>query len=122
MLDSCNIETSHVISDQVSGNFTIVKSILHDKSLHVISKLYVELLPHVNCHVMPISPHIESTLCHIILPCSLQPLPLQFTIAAIKIVAKNQAVLSPAPGVPLHGFILLPHMPMGVVVVKGYHP
>jgi hypothetical protein len=30
-----------VISDQVSGNLTIVKSILHDLSCHVISKLYM---------------------------------------------------------------------------------
>jgi hypothetical protein len=37
---------------------------------------------------------LESTLSHIILPCSLQPLPLQFSIAPIKIVAKNKAVLS----------------------------
>ena len=71
---------------------------------------------------MPISPHIESTLSHIILPCSLQPLPLQFSIAAIKIAAKNQAVLSTAPGAPLHGFSLLPHTHMGALVVKVYHP
>ena len=39
MNKSCNIDITHVISDQVSGNLTIVKSILHDQSSHVISKL-----------------------------------------------------------------------------------
>ena len=66
------------------------------------------------------SPHIESTLSHIISPCSLQPLLPQFSIAAIKIAAKNQAVLSLAPGTHLHGFSLLPHTPVGVLVVKVY--
>ena len=41
MNKSCNIETRHVISDQVSGNLTIVKSISNDQSGHVISKLYI---------------------------------------------------------------------------------
>jgi hypothetical protein len=71
---------------------------------------------------MPTSHHIESTLSHIILPCSLQPLPLQFLIAAIKIMAKNKAVLSIAIGAPLHGFIMLPHTPMGALVVKVFCP
>ena len=72
---------------------------------------------------MPASPPIESTLSHIILPCSLQPLPPQFSIAAIKIVAKNKAVLSIATGAPLlHGFSMLPHTPMGALVVKVYCP
>jgi hypothetical protein len=71
---------------------------------------------------MPTSPHIESTLSLIILPCSLKPLPLQFSIAAIKIVAKNKAVLSIATGAPLHVFSMLPHTPMGALVVKVYCP
>jgi hypothetical protein len=58
----------------------------------------------VSCHVMPTSCDLESTLSHIISPCSLQPLPLQFSIATIKIAAKNKAVLSIATGAPLHGF------------------
>ena len=67
-------------------------------------------------------PHIESTLSHIILPCSLQaPPPLQLEIAAIKIVAKNKAVLSIATGTPLHSFSVLPPFPMRVLVVKVYH-
>jgi hypothetical protein len=43
MNKSCNIDITHVKSDQVSGNLTIVKSILHDqsKSSKVILKLYV---------------------------------------------------------------------------------
>ena len=57
---------------------------------------------------MPTSPHIESTLSHIISPCSLQPLLLQFSIAAINIVAKTKAFLSIATGAPLHGFSMLP--------------
>ena len=92
---------------------------------HVISKLYVESLLHVSCHVMSTSPQIEieSTLSHIILPCSLQPLLPQFSIAAIRIVAKNKAVLSLAPVAPLHGFSLLPHTPVeALVVVKVYCP
>ena len=62
--------------------------------------------------------HIESTLRS----CSLQQLPLQFSIAAIKIVAQNKAVLSIATGAPLHGFSMLPHMPMGALVVKDFCP
>ena len=38
---------------------------------------YVESLLHVICHVMPASPPIESTLSHIISPCSLQTPPQQ---------------------------------------------
>ena len=64
------------------------------------------------------SNHIESTLSPIILPCSLQPLLLQFSIAAIKITAKNQAVLSLAPSAPLHDFSLLLHTPVVARVVK----
>ncbi len=71
---------------------------------------------------MPTLHHIESTLSHIILPCSLQPLPLQFSIAAIKIVPKNKAVLSIATGAPLHGFSMQPHAPMGALVVKVFCP
>ena len=71
---------------------------------------------------MSTSPHIESTLTHKILPCSLQPLPLQFSIAAIKIAAKNQALLLTASGAPLHGFSLLPHTPVAALVVKVYLP
>ncbi len=71
---------------------------------------------------MSTSPHIESTLSHIISTCSLQPLPPQFSIAAIKIVAKNEAVLSIATGAPLHGFSMLPHTPVGALVVKVYCP
>jgi hypothetical protein len=41
MNKSCNIDITHVISDQVRGNVTIIKSILHDPSGHVISKLYI---------------------------------------------------------------------------------
>jgi hypothetical protein len=124
MNKSCNINITHVISDQVSGNFTIKKSILHDQSSHVISKLYVESLIHVNCHVMPTSPHIESTLRHIISLCSLQLLPLQFSIAVIKIAAKNQAVLSTAPGAPLQVYHPVEQLnPGGVgVLTPTLHP
>jgi len=69
---------------------------------------------------MPKASHIESTLRHIILPCSLQAPPLQFKIAAIKIVAKKKTVLSIATGTPLHGFSMLPPSPMGALVVKVY--
>jgi hypothetical protein len=67
---------------------------------------------------MSTSPIIESTLSHIILTCSLQPLPLQFSIAAIKIVAKNKAVLSIATGAHLHGFSMLLHTPVRALVVN----
>jgi hypothetical protein len=69
---------------------------------------------------MPTLHHIQSTLSHIISPCSLQPLPLLFSIAAIKIVAKNKAVLSIATGAPLHGFSMLPHTPIGALVAKDF--
>ncbi len=39
-----------------------------------------------------------------------------------KIAAKNQAVLSLAPGAPLHDFSLLPHTPVVAQVVKVYCP
>ena len=84
-----------------------------------IETTYVESILHGNCHVMPTLHHIESTLSHIISPCSLQPLPLQFSIAAIKIVAKTKAVLSIATGAPLHGFSMLPHTSMGALVVRA---
>jgi hypothetical protein len=77
---------------------------------------------------MPTLHHIESTLSHIISPCFLQPLPLQFSIAAINIVAKTKAVLSIATGAPLHGFSMLPHTPMmgalvgRALVVEVYCP
>ena len=35
---------------------------------------------------------------------------------------KNKAVLSIATGAPLHGFSMLPHMPMGALVVKVFCP
>jgi hypothetical protein len=67
------------------------------------------------------SPHIESTLRPVILPCSLQQQPLQLAVTTINITAKNQAVLLPAVDAHLHGLMRLLHMPMGVVVVIIYH-
>ena len=60
MNKSCNIDITHVISDQVSGNLTIVKSILHDQSSHVISKLYIVCRIASTCQLscnVDITPH-----------------------------------------------------------------
>jgi hypothetical protein len=62
---------------------------------------------------MPISPQVESAPHPIILPCSLQPPLLPFTIAA----ANNQALLFPAAATHLPYWMRLPPMPVGVLEV-----
>ena len=93
---------------------SIIESILHGNSFHVINSKWPISILHGCGHVMPISPQVESAPHPIILPCSLQPPLLPFTIAA----ANNQALLFPAAATHLPYWMRLPPMPVGVLEVN----
>jgi hypothetical protein len=73
----------------------------------------------VGCHVKLTFSLIESILHPIILPCSLHPPLLRFSITAINIVA-NQVSLHQATGADHPNWIMPLPMPMGVLVVILY--